>query len=1474
MNTTNYKLLLALLFTVYIGAVKAQVNLQTGAATFSLPLFNWQDHKGRLNSVVALNYNSGNGLKVSEVASNVGQGWSLVAGGVITRMQVGEPDDQIDYQRNTSEHNTRKFPPGYLYATIKPEEGCPTALTKYPLYKAKNQVYAQHNAVGEDKQLDYFSFQFNGKSGLFILDKANGDKGVMLGDSKIKITFQRDPALVNNAIRTTIKSFTIQDVDGLIYTFSQHGLTKVLENGYCDGSLKYEEKQPKLKDGNVYNQTGFDKGGFDLPYVIGSWYLTRVVDPLTNRAIQLSYATQNINQVAGQDLSYNHTTNYSTISHKRSITQTPDITAISYPDGHSVTFTYGSARIDMNGQYALAAVKTTYKGRALSEYQLNTTYFILNRYGTPTTDYQKRVARLCLRSVKKIGVDLKEDTPPYVFDYFLGSNAPDDVVPPPFHFAKDIWGFYNGNNSTGYWHTPIDLNKPVTHLSNDEIRGLCFLKHNTSDAIYNAKDGLAKNGLLKQIIYPTGGTLAYEYGQNKGAIGGAFRSVGGVHVVATKSTDGGHSNGCDNPVTTQYNYVLDQAGESSSLWGLEAPLNHMTVTSYYKPESQRYKWGGSNCAIFGCCYYKFMYPGILSQQQAINLTDWQKFMESAAPVLGILSTVSTIMDVANLFLATGPTPAAIIAVVIDVIVGIITIIDTCTRDMSKSSSNTVYYNSDLNSASPLPMQFKRVEIIENPGTIGKTIHEFTSDQDYPIWHLDNPALSAKQRFAPWAYGLPKLTVVKDAAGRKVKETGYQYDDQFWQRLINHYPPKASANKSGLYTDLMSCKCLVTHNGSQKSTEWNDPAQYNPNNPGTYQMASDNKLKVDFNGYFTGRMPLRKQSERVFKIDDPSQYLETTTDYQYNDYGNYEVANIHTIMSSGDRAWKSFKYSDEFSGGVFDVLKQNNIITLPVSTTTAVQKIVTGNPNSAETHEAVTTFTQLPNGDIKPLQVLERRYSRPSIVWDPNSVIPPQIPVQSFQYDNSGNLIGLKDEGGRVVTNLYGYDDKFVVASVINADPATDKSAYTSFETNNMGGWQRTALTPQMPTTSLAVTGSRGGNLFSDNTLVAGQLNTAKPYKLSFWATSTLSVSGNASLITAAPTINGFTYYEYDLPPGTSSVTVSGEAKLDELRLYPKGARMRTVTYDPLIGKTSECDENNRITYYEYDNLGRLQFIKDENRNAVKMYEYNNVSKQSGCPAIYYSKLTKEIIRKNNCGAGYEGGEYTYTVPANKYSSTISQEDADAQVEMEILANGQSQANAAQGVGCKYIHYNEERTFTEISEDCPIGYAAGPVTYVVPAGKYSSTISLQDANDKALRDIEANGWAFVNNPANANCTYSTDPFWSWESGATQCRYVNGQAHRFIQEIDINPNSNTYGHTRWSNIGPTTPTSDCITTPNCTNCTGFGQRCVNGICEMGFRINTQSYWDHSMGQYVCIFHYEWSDGLTSQDYYDYSGGHCPL
>src|ERR1700749_79593 len=113
-----------LLFLALINTFRtsAQVSLQTGSAVFSLPIFDWQDNQSRLKSTVALSYSSGNGLRVDDLASNVGQGWNLIAGGVISRLQVGEPDDQPAYGGTSSpnygggnDQDKTKFPAGYLY---------------------------------------------------------------------------------------------------------------------------------------------------------------------------------------------------------------------------------------------------------------------------------------------------------------------------------------------------------------------------------------------------------------------------------------------------------------------------------------------------------------------------------------------------------------------------------------------------------------------------------------------------------------------------------------------------------------------------------------------------------------------------------------------------------------------------------------------------------------------------------------------------------------------------------------------------------------------------------------------------------------------------------------------------------------------------------------------------------------------------------------------------------------------------------------------------------------------------------------------------------------------------------------------------------------------------------------------------------------------------------------------------------------
>ncbi len=50
--------------------------------------------------------------------------------------------------------------------------------------------------------------------------------------------------------------------------------------------------------------------------------------------------------------------------------------------------------------------------------------------------------------------------------------------------------------------------------------------------------------------------------------------------------------------------------------------------------------------------------------------------------------------------------------------------------------------------------------------------------------------------------------------------------------------------------------------------------------------------------------------------------------------------------------------------------------------------------------------------------------------------------------------------------------------------------------------------------------------------------------------------------------------------------------------------IKTYTYKPLVGITSETDIAGKTTYYEYDNLNRLKIIRDHDGNILKKYEYH------------------------------------------------------------------------------------------------------------------------------------------------------------------------------------------------------------------------------------------------------------------------------
>jgi len=73
----------------------------------------------------------------------------------------------------------------------------------------------------------------------------------------------------------------------------------------------------------------------------------------------------------------------------------------------------------------------------------------------------------------------------------------------------------------------------------------------------------------------------------------------------------------------------------------------------------------------------------------------------------------------------------------------------------------------------------------------------------------------------------------------------------------------------------------------------------------------------------------------------------------------------------------------------------------------------------------------------------------------------------------------------------------------------------------------------------------------------------------------------------------------------SSTLIGGTNKLvDEVRVFPAGTSMTSYSHDYGVGMINSVDPNSRITYYEYDNKGRLWLVRDHDKNIVKQMKYH------------------------------------------------------------------------------------------------------------------------------------------------------------------------------------------------------------------------------------------------------------------------------
>lgn len=344
-----------------------------------------------------------------------------------------------------------------------------------------------------------------------------------------------------------------------------------------------------------------------------------------------------------------------------------------------------------------------------------------------------------------------------------------------------------------------------------------------------------------------------------------------------------------------------------------------------------------------------------------------------------------------------------------------------------------------------------------------------------------------------------------------------------------------------------------------------------------------------------------------------------------------------------------------------------------------------------------------------------------------------------KYDAKQNIIEQQIDNDQVHSYIWDYNKLYPIAEGINTD--IDNIAYTSFEADGRGGFTGVQNTSIVTPTNSVPTGNKAYQL-STTAPISKAIDASKKYIVSYWSNSGLySVSGvtSTTLPTTGKDMGVWKYYEHIIT-GVSNVNIIGNGLIDELRVYPQGSTMATYTYEPLIGMTSKCDADNRLLYYEYDDIGRLKWIKDQNKKILYKYDYQQ---QLNCNAE-----TSRAFTKNDCTEGYKGSTVLYTIPAGKYC-TNNPTELSAKLNNEFNANGQAYANGNGSCIAIPKIYNTAVSKTFTKNNCTItAEVGGDVVYTVPAGKYFSYSSQDDANAKAQAEIDASGQAYAN--TNGSC----------------------------------------------------------------------------------------------------------------------------
>ncbi len=488
-----------------------QVNLNTGTADVKLPITQLSGRK--VNVPIFLSY-SANGVKVQDIPGNVGLGWTLNAGGNISRVVKNLPDEDAN---------------GYCGVNGIGKKADDDYTTEYV-----NKV-----ADGDwDGEPDLFIFNILGRTGKFIID-AFGNP-VLLPHANLRITPGIGP------MASADGSWTIVDESGVKYVFGK--LTAERENSLLR-TKRVINPNPENKNPTIRTEFSY----------ISSWYLSEIVAPDGSDLINFTYA--NADSVIYQYFTQEQSTEVYYSSPYRQccgpqcgddevfdkvvetvVTNPVELRTINCATG-SVNFYSNRSRQDIPGADKLYnIVVRNSRGITIGDYDFVYSYFLADNC---TGEYCKR---LRLDKIVQQGTSNSS-----VVLYSLAYN--DTNLPSRDSHRIDHWGYFNASTHTS--------KIPFVHDS-----GACGGDFPGADRA--ADSVLSRANILTRIYESTGGYTEFVYaGHTFSADGTTNQVAGGARIRVVKKCE--NDNDC---LSTYYYYNKFTNNQVSSGRILALPQYH------------------------------------------------------------------------------------------------------------------------------------------------------------------------------------------------------------------------------------------------------------------------------------------------------------------------------------------------------------------------------------------------------------------------------------------------------------------------------------------------------------------------------------------------------------------------------------------------------------------------------------------------------------------------------------------------------------------------------------------------------------------------------------------------------------------------------------------------------------------------------------------------------------------------------------